>query len=102
MSSACVCHIDGAWCFYCGVYSPLEAENERLKAELQRAAEWKTRAQEAEDLAEYLRDENERLRGKLGDILDLIDAEYFQITHYPSAIGYIIKQAREALKDAAS
>lgn len=34
MSSACQCHIPGAFCFYCEVYSPVVAENERLKAEI--------------------------------------------------------------------
>lgn len=33
MSSACVCHIHGEYCFYCEMYLPLESENERLKAE---------------------------------------------------------------------
>ncbi|OMD16261.1 hypothetical protein [Paenibacillus odorifer] len=33
MSSACQCHVENAFCFYCEVYSPVVAENERLKAE---------------------------------------------------------------------
>lgn len=49
MSSACLCHIDGEWCFYCEMFLPLEAENQRLKAEVKaeslRAAEWEGEAQ---------------------------------------------------------
>ncbi|OMD02551.1 hypothetical protein BJP46_15730 [Paenibacillus odorifer] len=36
MSSACQCHVEGAFCFYCEVYSPVVAENERLRAALER------------------------------------------------------------------
>lgn len=36
MSSACQCHIDGAYCFYCEVYAPVVAENERLRDALER------------------------------------------------------------------
>lgn len=32
MSSACACHEEGAFCFYCEVYSPVVAENERLRS----------------------------------------------------------------------
>lgn len=32
MSSACVCHTSD-WCFYCEMYTPLERENEVLKAD---------------------------------------------------------------------
>lgn len=40
MSSACVCHIENEWCFYCEMYVPMEraykAEKERAdKAEQQ-------------------------------------------------------------------
>jgi len=35
MSSACQCHIDGAYCFYCEVYSPVAQENERLHVEIE-------------------------------------------------------------------
>lgn len=48
MSSACMCHVEGAFCFYCEVYTPIVAENERLKAESReheiRADEWAARA----------------------------------------------------------
>ncbi|MNJ75452.1 hypothetical protein D3C77_725530 [compost metagenome] len=37
MSSACVCHIDGKWCFYCEMYLPLVEENELLKTTLRDA-----------------------------------------------------------------
>jgi hypothetical protein len=29
-----MCHVEGAFCFYCEVYTPVVAENERLKAEV--------------------------------------------------------------------
>lgn len=104
MSSACVCHIEGAWCFYCEMYSPLEEENSRLKVEL---SEWKTRAQEAEDLAEYLREraaiasgwsiarkaQVDRLVGVLAELLSAIDRGDIE----PSVVDI----AREALEDAA-
>lgn len=31
MSSACVCHIEGEWCFYCEMYLPLERKAEELE-----------------------------------------------------------------------
>jgi hypothetical protein len=65
MSSACVCHIDGEFCFYCEVHSRVTAENERLHAEVERlVAEL---AAEDTALAEImsLRVENERLRTAL-------------------------------------
>lgn len=34
MSSACMCHVEGAFCFYCEVHALVVAENERLKAEV--------------------------------------------------------------------
>lgn len=39
MSSACQCHIEGAFCFYCEVYSPVVAENERLRELVKKAVE---------------------------------------------------------------
>lgn len=36
MSSACVCHVEGEFCFYCEVYSPVSEENDRLHAEVVR------------------------------------------------------------------
>ena len=55
MSSACVCHIPGEFCFYCEVYSPVVAENERLRAESRaheiRADEWAARALVLHDVA---------------------------------------------------
>lgn len=30
MSSACVCHTDEKFCFYCEIYSPLERKHEQL------------------------------------------------------------------------
>lgn len=59
MSSECVCHIEGEWCFYCEVHSPVVAENERLKAELRRERMWRkgweNTAKGAEGAAERLR-----------------------------------------------
>lgn len=34
MSSACVCHVDGEYCFFCEMYLPLESENKQLKRSL--------------------------------------------------------------------
>lgn len=57
----CVCHIEGEWCFYCDMYSPLEDEVSRLRDEnyaltlsLGYASEW-------EQEADRLREENERI-----------------------------------------
>jgi len=36
MSSACQCHIDGAYCFYCEEYTPLEVRLHASKAEIAR------------------------------------------------------------------
>lgn len=45
----CVCHIEGEWCFYCEMHSPLEDEVRRLRDEnytltlsLGYASEWET------------------------------------------------------------
>ncbi|MNV73970.1 hypothetical protein D3C71_1671510 [compost metagenome] len=99
MSSACVCHIDGEWCFYCEVYSPVEDENVRLKAELKeeslRAAEWEG---EARGYAE----ETERLKSALSELLAAINRGDLQRTKMSSGLDYVIYNAKEALKDAAS
>ncbi|KKO51125.1 hypothetical protein [Paenibacillus sp. DMB20] len=50
MSSACVCHIEGEWCFYCEMYVPLEKE---FKAEKESKTRWKVSAQSEKKLAEY-------------------------------------------------
>lgn len=69
MSSACVCHIEGEWCFYCEVFLPVEKENERLKSEVTKLrAELKAeslRAAEWEGEALGYAEENERLRNLL-------------------------------------
>lgn len=52
MSSACQCHVEGAFCFYCKVYSPVVAENERLQAEIDRLTA-AHRLTTPEDLAEF-------------------------------------------------
>lgn len=61
MSSECVCHIDGVWCFYCEMYMPVVAENERLKKELWRERMWRkgweNTAKEAQEAVERLRTE---------------------------------------------
>ena len=36
MSSACVCHIEGEWCFYCEMYTPLEKAHAAAKEEIAR------------------------------------------------------------------
>jgi len=41
MSSACQCHVEGVFCFYCEVYAPVVAESRSHEI---RADEWAARA----------------------------------------------------------
>ncbi|WP_103110227.1 hypothetical protein [Brevibacillus reuszeri] len=36
MSNMCVCHIEGEWCFYCVMYSPLEDKYREAQTEIAR------------------------------------------------------------------
>lgn len=99
MSNLCTCHIDMEHCFYCDTYIPTVKKAERLAVEV---TEQKTRTQEAEDLVGHLQAENARLRRSTLDLLNLIDRGYLYPTKMSSAVSYVVRLAREALKDAAS
>lgn len=66
MSSACMCHVEGAFCFYCEVYSPVVAENERLEAEVA-VIDFRVRCEMTERLWE-LAQENEHLYDIIADM----------------------------------
>lgn len=86
MSSACVCHIEGAWCFYCEVYSPVAAENERLQAEVKRIifdAESESRRAESATLeALTYAAEIEQLRAEVKALTLTADAAGWEIVGY--------------------
>lgn len=131
MSNMCVCHIEGEWCFYCAMYSPLEdkyreaqTEIARLQAFIQHESEsaidavqelerlrlardyWRKEAKDANLLNAELEGEcvghmeqNRKLGGILANLLGLISAGYLTITEAPSAVEYVINDAREALSN---
>ncbi|MNN18486.1 hypothetical protein D3C81_1316970 [compost metagenome] len=83
MSSACVCHVPGEFCFYCEVYSP---EVERLARERD---DWRRRAEKLERdvLVETVGwDSEARLSGNLADENAKLRAGIAAAMTYPPGI----------------
>ncbi|WP_342480463.1 hypothetical protein NST07_25960 [Paenibacillus sp. FSL L8-0340] len=110
MSSACMCHVEGAFCFYCEVYSPVVAENERLQAEVRQITEsrdfWKldamsevARAESATIEAVTYASKNEELFAALREIDTHIRATSDPVPQIVSTLKQVLPEYAEESGD---
>lgn len=100
MSSACVCHVEGAFCFYCEVYSPdierLERERDGWRAEAKAAT---LRADAAGWEVVGYEEENERLTEALREIDTHIRATSDPIPHIVATLKRVLPEYAEESGD---
>lgn len=101
MSNMCVCHIEGEWCFYCVMYSPLEDKYREAQTEIERIKKDKRLLHVAYD-AQYARATEysanaQRLGEALHGLLNAIERGALVKQKMSAALDYDIRRAKEAL-----
>lgn len=102
VSNMCVCHIEGEWCFYCEMYSPLEDKHREAQAEIERLKKDKRLLHVAYD-AQYARATEysanaQRLGEALHGLLNAIECGALAIQELSADLDYDIRRAKEALQ----
>jgi hypothetical protein len=96
MSSECKCHVEGAFCFYCEVYAPVVAENERLKMRL---SDWTRQIFTLEDRALKAEADSYHMRGGYETLIEALREIDTHIRATSEPIPHIVATLKRVLPE---